>query len=294
MIKYIFYIIGLMSFIRPTNVFAQSIYPVLIDQVSNAYLFTNPAATSPEKKLALSVFNKSYFGLFENIGVNYASITYQLRKDSIQSSQSTIGATFSNEHDGEFLNRTRAHLLYSHLIKINTQATLGVGISFGYFNYNIKSTNSIVGTSTWMPDGNIGLWFKMKKLHFGIASNQFTNAKSSLFIKEYTLTNYQVLNADYEFKIAPHLNLLTGLALFAYKKEWQNKIFAILRHQNQISGGFCYSPQMGTTVLLGLDKLSLFNQKFGLQTSYTIAKTDNTMYTSSQFELCLQYYISRK
>jgi hypothetical protein len=294
MIKYVFCIICLITFTRHANVFAQSIYPVLIDQVSNGYLFTNPAATSPEKKLALSAFNKSYFGLFENIGVNYASITYQLGKDTIQTSQSTIGATFSNEHDGEFLNRTRAQLLYSHFIKINTQATLGVGLSFGYFNYNIKSSNSNVGTSTWMPDGNIGLWFKMKKLHIGLAVNQFTNAKSSLFVKEYSLTNYQVLNADYEFKIAPQLNLVTGLALFAYKTQWQNKIFATLRYQDQISGGVCYSPQIGTTLLLGLDKLSLFNQKFGLQASYTIAKTDNTMYASSQLELCLQYYITRK
>jgi hypothetical protein len=266
----------------------------LIEQVNNAYLFTNPAATSPEKKLALSAFNKSYFGLFENIGANYASITYQVEKDSTKMQKNTIGATFSNEHDGEFLNRTRMHGLYSHLIPINTHTSLGLGLSFGFFNYNIKSTNSIVGTSTWMADGNIGLWFEMKKLHIGIASNQFTNAKSSLFIKEYTLTNYQVLNADCEFKITPHLNLLTGLAIFAYKTQWQNKLFTILRYQHRISGGFYYSPQMGTTILLGLDKLSLFNQKFGLQTSYTIAKTDNNMYTSSQLELCLQYYIISK
>ena len=286
----LFQILFLIWTVNIFNVQSQSIYPVVQDQVTNGYMFGNPAAISKNNKLELLAANKNYFGLFQNIGVNYASCSYKIGSDSASTKKNTVGITFINEHDGDFLNRTRAQLLYALETKLTPKSKLGLGISFGYFNYYIKSSNNNIGASTWLPDGNIGLWLRKNNLNIGIAINQFTNAKSTLYVKEYRLSSFQVFNLEYALPLNSEVDLLSGMVIRNYQYSFQNDFFTLLKYRKMISGGINYRYGIGVSGIFSLDKLHLFDQYFTLTTSYSVTLGNDVLYNSSQLELCLKYY----
>ena len=284
---HIFYILFLLSY---SCLNAQSIYPVQIDQVNNGYVYFNPSSISNFNKFDFSVLNKRYFGLFENIGVNYGSLSYKLRNDSLSKKKHVFGVNFLHEYDGEYLNRTRAQLRYAIQTNLSNQTKLNLGLSFGYFNYYIKSTATNAGSTVWLPDGNIGFWVSGKKYNIGLAINQFTNSTTELFIKSYTLNNFIVLNADYKIEINPFLELMSGSVFRVYKENLQADLFSTLKYKQFMSVGINYKINNGAVYIVGFDNIKIFNENFGFTTSYFVKTGIGVMYNSSQLELNIRYW----
>lgn len=136
---------------------AQSIYPVLMEQFDNGFHFINPAKPLINNNFELMFTDKKYYGLFENIGVNYFSSRVNLSPSSTKKKILTLN--FIHEYDGDFLNRNRANMSYLFQIRVNTTSEMGLGLTGGLFNYFVKSTSTNNGASVWLPDANIGLWF---------------------------------------------------------------------------------------------------------------------------------------
>jgi hypothetical protein len=268
---------------------SQSIYPVAIDQVYNAYVFTNPAAVHTNHTFDFFFVNKRYFGLFENIGVNYASLSYTLPSTKLYRQKQAIGANFIHEFDGEFLNRTRMNFLYSIKTRLDSTTYLSAGINLGSFNYFVKSSNTHVGSSVWLLDGNLGVWLQGAQYNVGFAYNQFTNSKATLYVKPYRLTGFYVFNADYTFVLHPKFKCLVGGVAKLYDHDSQVDLFGMLKYSEHLMGGVNYKVNQGVACIFGVNNLHLFRELFDFTTSYNIATGSSVLYNSSQLELSIRF-----
>lgn len=287
---YKFLLVILLSlYVRLVN--AQSIYPVLMEQFDNGLCFLNPAKPLNNNYFECMVADKRYYGLFENIGVNYFS--GRLNVSSQSSKSNIVSLNFVHEYDGDYLNRNRMNFGYLFQTNINNNAQIGLGITGGLFNYFVKSTSSNVGASVWLSDANTGVWFKNKFVNLGFAMNQFTNATDKLYLRTIQLRPFYVLNFDYQYNFKPQLAFKPGFIFRKYNLENQMDVFLMANNNKHLSGGVNWKINRGFTFIFGLENMEIFNQQFNITTSYSVQNISESSFNSNQLELCLKYFIKK-
>lgn len=286
--KYVY--ILFISFFTLIKVNAQSIYPVFMEQFDNGYHFTNPA-TPLNNNFEFIFTDKKYYGLFENIGVNYFSS--RLKINSKSNKINVLGVNFTHEFDGDFLNRNRGNFNYLFQTKVKETAYIGLGMSVGFFNYFVKSTNLNNGVSVLLPDINTGIWYRNKSMNIGFAINQLSSPSDRLFVRTLQLSRFYIFNADYKLQVNSHFNIKPGFIFRKFSKQNTFDLNVISTYNNLINFGINWKIKRGTAFIFGVDNIKIFNQYFGVTASYSVQKISNFSFNSNQFEICLKFLIQK-
>ena len=264
-----------------------------MDQFENGFHFINPAKPLNNNNFELLFTDKKYYGLFENIGVNYFSSRANLSpKDTNKSN--VLSLQFIHEYDGDFLNRNRASLSYLFQTKINSNSEISLGFTGGLFNYFVKSTSTNNGASVWLPDANVGLWYKNKSINMGLAMNQITNATDKLYVRTFQLSPYYILNFDYQYNYKPQLSFKPGFIFKKYNFENQLDIFLMVSNNKHLNGGLNWKINRGFAFIFGIENIEVLHQKFNITSSYSIQNINESSFNSNQLELCLKYILKNK
>lgn len=227
-----------------------------------------------------------------------------------------LGGLISNDQAG-LLNRTSMYGSYSYHLKINDKWKLGVGVSAGFVQYNVKVYNakpydkddnfvssSILNANAF--DMNTGLLLYHKKFFFGLSIQQIANSKINWDNTIGKLTPHSYIYAGYTFpldkKKKEYMLQLSVLARYnkpsplemeynakvTYKSIlWIGSSFRHARTNTDISkkyqnNSFCFLA--GVTI----------SKQINVGYSYDIAMSNIRKYNNGSHELVITYTIASK
>lgn len=220
-----------------------------------------PTYIPNEGKAEFSVGYKSLVGAFHNVANYYFSAAKVFRNEDQTAHLARIN--FTNDKDGPYIASPRILANYAYKIRINSNAFLTAGLSFGVAGITFAAPSS-TQSDVYVPDGSIGLSFKWKKLTIGGSSMQILNSSTRQGPNPVIFHRYYQAFGSIEKEWYTGWTL-TGNGLFRYLPFQYNQAWAGLsldyRRQFLIGANIAYAGTLsvfgGWTAFVGEDRMTI-------------------------------------
>ncbi len=118
-----------------------------------------------------------------------------------------VRLAFSNEKEGPYIKTPRGNLNYAYQLSISEELKISTGISLGYVSRVYSAPSSTGQGNVTLPDGNLGVTLRYKKMCFGAAVMQFLNSEGSALQSKLKLNSYYHFHASFQQDIDQYWSL---------------------------------------------------------------------------------------
>ncbi len=228
----------------------------------------------------------------------------------------SAGGLVINDQLG-LINRTSLYGSYGYRLKFNDIWSLGLGLSAGYVQYNVKAYNakpydagddflvsSILNANAF--DANAGLYLSSDKFFFGFSGQQIPNGKIYWLNNTGRLTPHMYIYSGYnftldkkkkEYTLQPSV-LMRFNSPVPYEVEYNLRlsyksmvwVAASFRHAKTVTS---LGQQWQNNSFCGLMGLTV-NKQFTLGYSYDYGLSNIRNYNNGTHEIILTYTLARK
>ena len=268
--------------------------------------FLNPENLLQDQKGYATMGHRRNSNDFGGVNTSFAAVQYKLG-DREQERFNEVGLHFFSDNEGIYLQTTRAYLNYSRHVKLNDQYRIAGGLSFGMYNFTIKSDGTNQGESAATLDG--GLIFKIysEKTSYQIIVNQAYNTSVQPLIEKTVLIRNFNFFWNRSFKISDEFTSRNNI-ITRWSKEtvfpqsgFNLAINSQLLIKELVFVGVTLQPKTGVYFSIGMDEIPISESKFGFEISYLVptgggntTEFNNTQQSSNttnlnQFEITLNY-----
>lgn len=117
---------------------------------------------------------------------------------------------FSNENEGPYISTPRGIIGYAQRVKLFSQAYLSLGIQLGFAGRNYSAPSATGKGSGNVPDGNVGMEIRFRRVRFGVSMMQFMNTEKVLLTSSIQLRNYYQAFVSYRLRLDSRFYLTTN------------------------------------------------------------------------------------
>ena len=245
-------------------------------------------------------FNPGYAGvrntIFTNIntrkqwmGINDSPTSYQLSFHApINKTFTSLGTNMAMYKTG-ILTISNANFVYSHLVKLNKQLFLSLGINVGAINHSIDLSNiKLVNTSDPMFQGQtvsqinldvgFGGWLYSPSFYLGLS---MPHALHTEFANEYSIPFYKrnlYLTGGYNFQIGKILAIKPSVLIRGMiTEETVSDLSILVEYKSKIELGFTNRLKKSMVVLTNF----WVTEKLGIGYSFDIGNSQHSISNSS-------------
>lgn len=231
---------------------------------------------------------------FGAVNTSFAAGQYKLG-DINADSYNEAGLHFFNDNEGPILTTTRAYFNFSRNVKLNDVYKLAGGLSFGFYNFAIKSDGTNEGISKITFDGSALFKMYSEKTSYSFIINQAYNSSIQPFQEKKVLIRNLNLFWNRGFKINDNFKSENNLIVRWSRNtpNFQSGLKLGVNSQLIIAKyalvGITFIPRTGNYYSLGMNEIPGLGSKLGFEISYlNPVKKDGTT-NLNQVEITLSY-----
>ncbi len=257
--------------------------------------FLNSENLFDEKKGFANIGHRRNSNNFGNVNTSFAALQYKLGQEQ-NGAFNEVGLHFYNDNEGPLLNTTRAYLNYTRNIPLNENFNFAGGVSFGLYNYAIKSDGTNEGNSEITFDGSAVVKLYSRKTAYSFIINQAYNSSIQPFLEKRVLIRNINLFWNREFVINENFKSLNNVIIRWSKDDPTNPLTGFqlalnsqLLIANIVIVGATIIPKTGNYYSLGMNEIPGLGSKLGFEISYLTPSERGVTTNFNQFEITLNY-----
>lgn len=256
--------------------------------------FFNSVNLLQDQRGSASLGHRRNSGEHGSVNTSFAAVQIRLGEEGKESFNET-GLHFFSDNEGKFLSTTRAYINYARHLKLNNNYNLAGGLSFGFYNYAIKSDGTIEAVSEMTMDGDALLKLYNEFTSYQIVINQIYNSSIQPINEERVLVRNINFFWNRSFKIWDEFTSRNH-----FITRWSQKTtsplsglnFALnsqLIFQKSALVGLTVYPTTGTYFSIGIEEIPSIKYKLGFELAYLVPFPNNSVTRVEQFELILDF-----
>lgn len=245
--------------------------PVQFLQFFNTHSIINPASCSTVDDVVIDIGKQRHSGIWRNISTTFASGSLRLRPNSKSNNFHSIGLTFVNDKEGEYLRRSKVYLNYGWHTKLTKNLSLAAGTAVGYYSYVVSASTANVAGADNAPDASIGMWLYNDEFYVGASINQLLNSSLVPLEEETKLVRHYNLSLGYFHEHSASFSLEPkAMVRFApnHPVEIDLAVVGVIRQLIGLGVGYRY--QKGFVGMFGVEQLKFGNSNLKAMFSYGV------------------------
>lgn len=254
--------------------------------------FLNPSNFNEDQKGFATIGHRRNSNNFGGVNTSFAAAQFKLGEAE---TFNEIGFQFFSDNEGPLLSTTRGYLNYARHLKLNDAYQIAGGLSFGFYNFAIKSdgTNDQASKATF--DGSMLLKMYNDVTSYQLIINQLYNTSIQPFVEKTVLVRNINLFWHRKFQISEDFISKNNVILrwsretilpqsglnFALNSKVVYKKLALV--------GVTYQYKTGNYFSLGIEEIPGVSSKFGFELAYLVPSKSSITTSLNQFEVVLNY-----
>lgn len=251
----------------------------------------NPAAIGTSSDIKFSLANQRLMGNFGKVSTYiFNGHAVFLKGNRPESPSNTIGFTIYNDREGQYLNRTRAYLVYAWKAYLAEELQFSAGLELGIMNYHVRGSDLSGDGSDIVPDGAVGVRIWNESFFAGLSIKQLFNSQVQPLEEIAVLSPYVNVEAGYKFKLSS-ASYLKSYGHARYGIEDEALLWDLHLNFHFLESYMCKTGIYNKHNLLfglGLDQVKLFQYSLKVHISYSFP-LQNSNLNNSLAELGLFY-----
>jgi type IX secretion system PorP/SprF family membrane protein len=267
--------------------------PVQFQQFFSACSIINPAANGSVGLFELQSGRQQHGGAWKHISTTFVSANTRFNQRQSGKFQ-VAGIAFIADNEGQYLKRSRVFLSYGWHTSLSKKVSLGAGASSGIFNYQVASSNAMVGGTAITVDASLGLYLYSTRYYFGVSGNQILNNSLTPLVETTQLIRHVNLMGGYTMDLNKSVSV-TPQFLIRYAKGFPLDIdvAAVAVLNNIVTAGINYRHHKGVVPMVGFQEIKMGKGFARLMFSYAVPM-GNIAETIQTYELTLGYQVKPK
>jgi len=246
-----------------------SVFQDFSQTINNSFLL-NPAVKDTSYHFKARVNAIDEVGLLKYVNRYYLDLDKRIRTSN-KNSFHYIGMQAFNSKLGQYIQRSRLQFRYSWYTKLSQKAGMSAGISLGFINYSLLTTQGGGGGSDYGPDGMIGIQYIRRNTTVGFGVQQIFAPVLIPVNQSFQLNRLYNIDVTHKIRCSQQLHL---------------NVYAVTQFSKQTnfnySGGIM--AELAQYVLVGVNNFSL------KKTSFNVG-VQNIPFYNSHFSIVATYSI---
>ncbi len=268
------------------------LFPIHFGQVGLVKSILNPALQNVDAANTFVFCNQFYTGAFSKFDNLFFQGSVGLNKSDSAAYKHFVGLKFTNEIEGDYIDRPRYFVSYAWHTQLTERYRVGAGLNIGRSSYRYKGTNvsSLGSDSNW--DGDFGLSLYSEQNVLAFSCNQLFNSKIIPKEMYFRWARYYTVFVQKTFQISK----ASSFSVFVQNQFLPNQFdktdvgIQLISNNLLIVGGNMYFKQ-SLSFLTGLKDISIDKHHFSVFTSYTVPFSKQSNANVQSYELALVYTI---
>lgn len=245
-----------------------SVYEDFNRTIVNPYL-VNPSTTDTSYNFKLRFNNINQLGLFRNVRSFYVDGDKRFQS-SDKNEFHYGGLQMTNSKLGDFISRSRFQVRYGWYAALSRKAALASGISLGFINYSLLTTQGGSGGSDFGPDGAIGVHYLRKRTSIGFAVKQIFNPVLLPVNQSFRLNRLYNADVTHEFRLGPRSHLTAqSVAQLSEEKNLSYSLGLMAGITDIVLLGINHFSLQETSLQAGLQQINILEMNIRVLAAYS-------------------------
>ncbi|MFN8415373.1 MAG: type IX secretion system membrane protein PorP/SprF [Cytophagaceae bacterium] len=237
--------------------------------INNSFLL-NPAVKDTSYLFKVRVNAIDEVGLLKYVNRFYFDMDKRIRTSNINSFH-YIGIQAFNSKLGQYIQRSRLQFRYAWYTRLSQRAGISAGISLGFINYSLLTTQGGGGGSDFGPDGMLGIQYIRRNTTVGLGVQQIFAPVLIPVNQSFQLNRLYNLDVTHKFTFSPDFHFSVYAVAQLSNPGKLNYIGGVMAEISKyVLVGVNNFSLKKTSFNVGVHRIPFYNTQFSLVATYSL------------------------